>query len=131
MTPKLVVWWNNCSAREPCPVCGEWTDQPTGPVLFFEDSARTVCDDCGERYAPELMLVLEVFRTAAWGEGRNITSRQSLVQAIKKRPGRGLEHTVPDELFDDAPVQHDGLEHTLSDELHDAPVLHDDRGPWD
>jgi hypothetical protein len=91
---KLVIWWNNCCAGEPCAVCGEWTPQPIGPVLFPEGSAKTVSDDCGERDAPELMLLLEVFRTAAWGQDRNITAGEVLVQALKKRPGRRLENSV-------------------------------------
>jgi hypothetical protein len=57
-TVTLVIKYNNTPSNDPCALCGLRTDSSVGPELFAEGTWALVCDDCGARYAPELLAVL-------------------------------------------------------------------------
>ena len=61
----LAVKVNNTASSGTCAICGERTDPQSGPELFLADAWELVCQDCGRRYAPALVYMLEAFRTAA------------------------------------------------------------------
>jgi hypothetical protein len=58
---KLALKYNGCTTHDPYAICGEQTDSVVGPELFLEDSWRLVCDICGERYAPELLRLKDIY----------------------------------------------------------------------
>ncbi len=59
----FVIRYNTMQVAEPCAVCDEVVDQPTGPALLTIDAAQ-VCTRCGERLAPELVDMLTAWWTA-------------------------------------------------------------------
>ena len=68
---KLAIKMNNCATNDPCAICGARTDPGLGPELFMADSWDVVCWDCGRKYAPALVVLLETWYKLgeAWAEG--------------------------------------------------------------
>ncbi len=58
---KLAIKLNNAICNDPCAMCLARTD-PDGVDLFLEESWALVCDECGDKHAPELMAVLRAGR---------------------------------------------------------------------
>lgn len=58
----LAIKLNNAATNDPCAICRQRTDPEVGPDLFLADSYALVCYDCGWKYAPELMAMLESYR---------------------------------------------------------------------
>ncbi len=60
--PRIVIKINTAATDDPCAVCGgyRWTAAPPCLDLFVEGADREVCMDCGERYAPELALAVNM-----------------------------------------------------------------------
>ena len=59
----FAIKYNNAAVNGSCPVCGGRTNPQIPIALFVEDSNEDVCDECGRRYAPELMELLTHFYT--------------------------------------------------------------------
>ena len=60
---RLAIKLNNTLTNDPCALCGARTD-PDGVDLFLEESMALVCDECGDRHAPELVRVPRTSRGA-------------------------------------------------------------------
>jgi len=58
----ISIKYNNLSAAEPCALCGEVADQDVGPALFLAGSFDQVCLACADRYAPELLEMLQAWQ---------------------------------------------------------------------
>jgi len=58
---ELAVKYNNACVIGVCPMCGSKTEPKIPLALFVQDSWTTVCDDCGEKHAPELNALLNIF----------------------------------------------------------------------
>jgi hypothetical protein len=61
---NLAIKLNNCDTTEPCALCHKETEAFVGPELFLADSYKVVCRDCGHRYAPILVSLLELAQAA-------------------------------------------------------------------
>jgi hypothetical protein len=46
--------WNNCSVKEPCPLCKVFHKADMGLWTFLESSWEAVCGNCAQKHAPEL-----------------------------------------------------------------------------
>ena len=55
---ELVIAWNSVAVNDPCPICGNRTDPDIGPELMLDSSRLPVCEDCGLKYAPDLVRLL-------------------------------------------------------------------------
>jgi hypothetical protein len=76
--PRLVLKYNGCVTNDPCAICGEQTHSIEGPELFLEDTRQLICDICGERYAPELLRLKDIYaraRAEAEEEGRRLQAK--------------------------------------------------------
>jgi len=58
---KLAIKYNDAGVRGGCPICGNKIEPKIPLALFMQDSWTEVCDDCGEKYAPELNALLNMF----------------------------------------------------------------------
>ncbi len=66
---NFAITYNPRAARDPCAVCGIQPHPFVGPELFLVDTWDIVCWRCGERYAPELVIML-----MAWYESEKALS---------------------------------------------------------
>ena len=57
--PEIVIKWNNCATNDPCAMCGTRTNPYVGPELFYDETYRLVCWNCGRKINPELIATLE------------------------------------------------------------------------
>lgn len=56
MTPKRIcLKFSNAGIRNDCGICGCFNCTEIGLELFVEGTWQAVCDECGKRYAPELI----------------------------------------------------------------------------
>ncbi len=55
----FAIKYNNCATNDPCAICGQRTGPGVGPELFLTYSWVLVCWECGRKYAPELVWMLE------------------------------------------------------------------------
>jgi len=81
-TPRLAIKLNNTLTNDPCALCGSRTD-PGGVDLFLEESMRLVCDECGDRHAPELMKLLRAGRRP---NGSTVQSHKTLFGEVTDFP---------------------------------------------
>ena len=56
----LAIKLNEDSATYECAVCGDTRASVEGPELFLADSWDLVCDECGRKYAPQLMALMDL-----------------------------------------------------------------------
>ncbi len=59
----FAIQMNNVAVNGICPLCGGRTDPRIGPELFLDGT--WVCWDCGHKYVPELMWMLEAYHGLA------------------------------------------------------------------
>jgi hypothetical protein len=55
----IVIRDNNMAGPFCCFYCKATINVSTGPRLFIEGTREVVCDECGAKYAPELMAMVE------------------------------------------------------------------------
>ena len=60
----FAIKYNKRAANDPCAVCGVRTNPTVGAELFLVDSWDVVCWRCGERFAPELVVMLRAWHAA-------------------------------------------------------------------
>lgn len=58
---RIAIKYNNLGANGTCPICGQETDPRIPLELFLNDNYADVCEQCGEKYAPELHELLAIF----------------------------------------------------------------------
>jgi hypothetical protein len=58
---KLAIKYNNVGVSGVCPICGSRTEPKIPLAIFLEDSWTVVCDECGEKFAPEIHALLNIF----------------------------------------------------------------------
>mgnify|MGYP001607467561 CR=1 FL=1 len=59
---KLSIKDNNLIKQDWCKICGSAVDPDSGPSLFMANSWSLVCDECGEKYAPDLLRLVKIHR---------------------------------------------------------------------
>ena len=52
--PKITLRVNNILINNPCALCGARCD-PCGLDYFLGETKRPVCDQCAEKYVPEIV----------------------------------------------------------------------------
>ena len=57
---ELAIKLNEESVAYECAVCGDARVSAEGPELFLADSWDLVCDECGRKYAPLLMALIDI-----------------------------------------------------------------------
>ena len=57
---RLAIKLNDESSKYECAVCGDERISAEGPGLFMADTWDSVCDECGRRYAPLLVALLDL-----------------------------------------------------------------------
>ena len=56
----LAIKLNEDASTYECAVCGDTRASVDGPELFIADSWDLVCDECGRKYAPQLMALMDL-----------------------------------------------------------------------
>src|ERR1700687_3273109 len=56
----LAIKLNEESSAYECAVCGDARTSAQGPELFLADTWDLVCDECGRKYAPLLMALIDL-----------------------------------------------------------------------
>jgi hypothetical protein len=56
----LAIKLNDESAEYECAICGDGRISAQGPELFLADTWDLVCDECGRKYAPPLMALIDL-----------------------------------------------------------------------
>ena len=57
---QLAIKLNEESSEFECAVCGDERISAKGPEIFLADSWDLVCDECGRKYAPLLMALMDL-----------------------------------------------------------------------
>ena len=57
---QLAIKLNDESYEYECALCGDERTSANGPELFLAESWDLVCDECGRKYAPQLMALLDL-----------------------------------------------------------------------
>jgi hypothetical protein len=57
---ELAIKLNEESSAFECAVCGDARTSAQGPELFLADTWDLVCDECGRKYAPLLMAMIDL-----------------------------------------------------------------------
>ena len=57
---QLAIKLNDESSGYECAVCGDERTSAEGPELFLADTWDLVCDECGRKYAPLLMALIDL-----------------------------------------------------------------------
>ena len=57
---ELAIKLNEESSEYECAVCGDERISAEGPELFLADTWDLVCDECGRKYAPLLMALIDL-----------------------------------------------------------------------
>lgn len=57
---QLAIKLNDEAYQYECALCGDERTCIVGPELFLADSWDVVCDECGRKYAPQLMALLDL-----------------------------------------------------------------------
>lgn len=57
---ELAIKLNQESASYECALCGDARTSAQGPELFLADTWDLVCDECGRKYAPPLMALIDL-----------------------------------------------------------------------
>ena len=58
--PELAIKLNQESSAYECALCGDARTSAEGPELFLADTWDLVCDECGRKYAPLLMALVDL-----------------------------------------------------------------------
>ena len=58
---NLAIKYNNAGVSGVCPICGSRTEPKIPLAVFVHGSWVEVCDECGEKFAPELHALLNMF----------------------------------------------------------------------
>src|SRR5262249_8163225 len=58
----IVIKDNNHGVHDTCAICHQDHKPEIGPELFIKGTDRTICYQCGQKYAPELVKALEELR---------------------------------------------------------------------
>ena len=74
---ELAIKLNAESSTYECAICGDDRRSAVGPELFLSDTWDLVCDECGRKYAPALMALLDL---GAAAEGY-VTVRDAVPQS--------------------------------------------------
>ena len=84
------IKYNNCGAKDNCGICGQQV-RPWVPLqLFLHDSFEVVCDQCGQKYAPELQVLLKIFYLTKGpadlfrGKAKELTALNALCNFLEK-----------------------------------------------
>ncbi len=56
----LAIKMNEESSSYVCALCGDSRVSSVGPELFLADSWDLICDECGRKYAPTLMALIDL-----------------------------------------------------------------------
>ena len=91
--PCLSIRLSNLQQTEPCAICGKRTEATVGPDLFLSGTYQAVCEDCGLKYAPELVETLK----SHWRDLRAGMARESGKAAEQADVGRGPASVRPDD----------------------------------
>lgn len=73
---ELAIKLNEESSAYECALCGDARTSAQGPELFLADTWDLVCDECGRKYAPLLMALIDL---GAAAEGY-VTIRETIPQ---------------------------------------------------
>ena len=65
MHSDFAIKINGSNGSYTCGLCGKRTDTPGGPELFLRDSLTQVCHECGKKYSPLLVYMIEATREEA------------------------------------------------------------------
>ena len=62
---RFVLKGNNASFKEGCAVCGGYAEACMPVDIFIEGDFQAVCDECQERFTPDLVRVRDHFENLA------------------------------------------------------------------
>lgn len=78
--PSIVIKHRGHGIHGDCGVCHQCQETKAGPTLFLEGQDKTVCYECGRKYAPHLVAAIETLQKAEWqAEQERQRHKQSLL----------------------------------------------------
>jgi hypothetical protein len=81
---NLVIGLNNTATNDPCAICGNRTDPEVGPELFLAGTEALVCHDCGRKYAPDLVDLLQYGRLSPMTAARRLVDAWQTGEVISE-----------------------------------------------